>query len=132
MTTRRRPAPDTVEANLARRIVFERERRGWSQGDLAREVTKAGYPLHQTAIWKIERGQPRRRITVSEAVALAKVFDTDVAELLTAPEDVLPDDPELVEQMAKLDLAAEDAEDTDARARQARAAFEKQARSVAH
>jgi hypothetical protein len=74
------------EESLARRIAFERERRHWSPGGLARLMTKVGCPMNQSAIWKIEHGQPRRKITVDEALAFAKVFDTTLEELLNPPE----------------------------------------------
>jgi transcriptional regulator with XRE-family HTH domain len=46
-------------------------------------MTKAGAPMNQSAIWKIENGKPRRRITVDEAIAFAKVFEVPLDELLT-------------------------------------------------
>jgi transcriptional regulator with XRE-family HTH domain len=67
---------------MARRIQVERETRGWSHTSLAARMTKAGCPMNQSAIWKIENGKPRRRITVDEAVGFGTVFKIPVKDLL--------------------------------------------------
>ena len=71
-----------AEEIMARRIHVEREKRGWSHTSLARRMTNAGCPMNQSAIWKIENGKPRRRITVDEAVTFAAVFKIQVKDLL--------------------------------------------------
>lgn len=76
------------EDNAARRIAQERQLRGWTIPLLAEKVTAAGVPLNQSAVWKIESGNPRRRITLDEAVAFAEVFDMSLEQLLIPPEDV--------------------------------------------
>jgi len=76
------------ESNLAHRIKREREYRGLSYEALAKAMTEAGCSIQGSAIFKIEKGNPRRRITVDELVALAKVFDVEVENLLT-PVEVL-------------------------------------------
>lgn len=73
------------EANLARRIEVERERRDWSLTDLARRMTDAGCPLHASAIHKIEKGDPPRRISLNEAVAFAQVFGLPLGALILGP-----------------------------------------------
>lgn len=85
---RRRPGTIGREESLARRIQYERERRGWSQSKLAEYVTEAGCPINQSAIWKIEvhKGMPRRRITVDELMAFADVFGLSIADLLVHPD----------------------------------------------
>src|SRR4051794_31115604 len=72
------------EAHLARRMTTERQRRGWSQERLAKELTKAGCPTSQTSISKIERpvGGRRRDITADEAIAMSRVFRIPLDELL--------------------------------------------------
>jgi transcriptional regulator with XRE-family HTH domain len=75
-----------AEEHLAQRIQAERERLGWSYEGLAKRMAAAGCPVDQSAIYKIERQKPRRRITVDELVGLSKVFEIDVADLLVAPE----------------------------------------------
>lgn len=83
-----RSVPRTIgsEDSLARRIEYEREQRGWSPASLAERMTKAGCQMSQSAVWKIENGRPRRRITVDEAVAFAAVFETTLEKLLVPVE----------------------------------------------
>lgn len=87
-----RPNPERSlqsEAALARRVKWERERRNWTFEGLAKRMTDAGCPIQGSAIYKIEKGDPPRRITVDELVAFGKVFDLDVPELLLPPEVVV-------------------------------------------
>lgn len=70
------------EDQLAERIAYERERRGWSYEGLAKRMTEAGCPMNQSAIYKIEKGEPRRRITVDELVGFANVFGTNISALV--------------------------------------------------
>lgn len=74
------------EANLVRRLAHEREARGWSYDGLAKRMTEAGCPINQSALYKIEKGDPPRRITVAELVALGEVFAMPIAELLLPPD----------------------------------------------
>jgi transcriptional regulator with XRE-family HTH domain len=76
------------EANLARRIERERTARGLSYEALAKLLTTAGCSIQGSAIYKIEKADPPRRITVDELVGLARVFDTTIEDLLT-PLEVL-------------------------------------------
>ncbi|TFV49527.1 helix-turn-helix transcriptional regulator [Blastococcus sp. TF02A_35] len=79
------------EGHLARRMVAERTRRGWSQAELARQVQAQGFRgLGQPAISAIEKPNGRRAITVDEALALSRVFEIPLPELLL-PDDVLFD-----------------------------------------
>ncbi len=75
-----------AEANLARRIATERDARGWTNDGLAKRMTDAGCAMTGSAIFKIEKGEPRRRIVVDEFVAFAKVFGVSVEALLLPPE----------------------------------------------
>ena len=74
------------EDALALRIAYEREERAWGHGGLADLMTKAGCQMNQSAIWRIEKGEPRRRITVAELLGFARVFNMPVEDLLVAPE----------------------------------------------
>ncbi len=74
------------EASLARRIRYERERLGMKPIALAKRMTDIGCPMNQSAIWKIENGDPPRRITVDELVGFSRVFGVPVDDLLLAPE----------------------------------------------
>ncbi|CAG7845787.1 hypothetical protein USB125703_02062 [Pseudoclavibacter triregionum] len=77
-----------AEANLADRIRMEREARSLTNEGLAKLMTDAGCAMQGSAIFKIEKGEPRRRISVDELVAFAAVFETTVEDLLT-PVDLL-------------------------------------------
>jgi transcriptional regulator with XRE-family HTH domain len=80
------PRSIASEHALARRIANERERRGWSYDGLASRMTKAGCAIQSSAIYKIEKSDPPRRITVDELVAFAEVFAVPVQDLLLPPE----------------------------------------------
>ena len=71
------------ESNLAWRISHEREGRGWSYDALARRMTDAGCPINASAIYKIEKGDPPRKIGVDELIAFGRVFGREVEDLLT-------------------------------------------------
>lgn len=71
-----------AEENLARRIAIEREERGMSYQALANAMTDAGCVTGPASIHKTEKANPPRRVTVSELIALAEVFDTSIDDLL--------------------------------------------------
>jgi transcriptional regulator with XRE-family HTH domain len=73
------------EANVASRIALERERHGWSYESLAKLMTEMGVPLQGTAIFRIEKGRPRRSIKVNELVGFARVFEVEVSDMLQSP-----------------------------------------------
>ncbi len=82
-----RPRSIASESALAERITYEREKHGWSYAGLAQRMTEVGCPIDQSAIYKIEKGQPaRRRISVDELVALARVFELGLDDLLVPPD----------------------------------------------
>lgn len=74
------------EANLADRIERELAGRGWSPADLADKLSAVGCPIQTSAIYKIVKGDPPRRITVDELLGLATVFETTPEDLLTPVE----------------------------------------------
>lgn len=81
--TAARDITERGEKNLRERIARERSRRGWSYEDLARQMAEAGCPINKAALRSVEKGDPPRRITVDELLALAEIFaDGDVEELL--------------------------------------------------
>lgn len=104
----RRNAPATLpfEANLARRIAWERELRGWSYDSLAQRMTDRGYPIHGSAIYKIEKGDPPRRVTVNELAAFALAFGMNAWELTVHPERV--HDPELTQLIYRVEASLRD------------------------
>lgn len=75
-----------AEVHLAERIAAERDARGWTNDGLAKRMTDAGCPMAASAIFKIEKAQPRRRIVVDELIAFAKVFGLSLEDLLLPPE----------------------------------------------
>lgn len=70
------------EDHVADHVRIERERRGWSTAELAARVTEAGCPINQSAVWRIENGNPRRKISVNELIAFSRVFQRPPDELL--------------------------------------------------
>lgn len=72
------------EENIAWRIRHEMSRRGWSQERMAKEMTDAGHPLHQSAVSKIvnPKDGKRRAISVDDAIGFAKVFGLSLREML--------------------------------------------------
>ena len=83
----RRNAPTQLrdEEYLAQNIAMIREEKGWSYEGLARRLTDVGYPMHPSALHKIEKLRPRRRITVNELVAFSAVFQVPIEDLLVDP-----------------------------------------------
>lgn len=77
------------EGNVAARVALEREVRGWSTTELAARMTKAGVPMNQTAVWRIESAKPRRKITLDEALGFSRVFELPLEELMSPPEEGL-------------------------------------------
>ncbi|WP_436787913.1 helix-turn-helix domain-containing protein [Yinghuangia sp. YIM S10712] len=82
-----RGLPVEAEENAAARIRALREAHGWSTATVAERMTKAGHPINQSAVWRIESGEPRRRINLDEAIGFAKVFDITVERLIAPPDD---------------------------------------------
>jgi hypothetical protein len=78
-----------VETSLARRIAYERDRHGWNNDSLAKRMADAGCAMHPSAIHKIEKSDPPRRVTVNELIAFANVFELTVEDLLQPVEVLL-------------------------------------------
>lgn len=70
---------------------MERQARGWSYKTLADEMTRAGCSIAPASVYKVEKGDPPRRITVDELLALAQVFELEVTDLLTPIELIRAD-----------------------------------------
>lgn len=101
------------EGNLARRIAWEMDRRSWSQERMAKEMTDAGYPLHQSSVSKIvnPKDGKRRAISVDDAIGFAQVFDLALDELLIPLEAVW--DSELRAVLARLEQLQQQRETID-------------------
>jgi transcriptional regulator with XRE-family HTH domain len=86
---RQTPRPIGAEEMVARRVEYERKRRGWSNAELARRMTDFGCPINQSAIQKIEHGSPRRTISLDETLAFMYVFGLSLETLQSPPEEVI-------------------------------------------
>ncbi|WP_300399899.1 hypothetical protein [Nocardioides sp.] len=80
--------PRTIrsETNLASRMAVERSERGQSYEVLARLMSEAGCPIQGSALYRIEKGDPPRKVAVDELIALSKVWDLPIEDLLMPPE----------------------------------------------
>lgn len=74
--------PERVEDVVAARVQAERIARGWSTATVAEKMTALGYPMNQSAVWRIESGEPRRRINLDEAVGFSVLFEVDLESLM--------------------------------------------------
>ncbi|MGW4638017.1 helix-turn-helix domain-containing protein [Sphaerisporangium sp. NPDC004334] len=79
----RTPSGDDAEAILGAHVRELRKRHGWTQHDLAQKLESFGFPLHQSAIARIEAGN--RPVRLNEAVVLATLFSVDLPSLLMPP-----------------------------------------------
>lgn len=63
-----------------------REEKGWSQGELAKRMNRAGFDgFHQTTISRIEKGD--RPVRIGEARALARALGTLVGIMIAPTEE---------------------------------------------
>lgn len=101
------------EDNLARRISWEMNQRGWSQERMAKEMTDAGFPLHQSSVSKIvnPKDGKRRAISVDDAIGFARVFGVTVENLLIPFEAVL--DSGIRDTLIRLEKIHQQREDLD-------------------
>jgi transcriptional regulator with XRE-family HTH domain len=65
---------------FAEQMRIQRERKGWTQKQLATRLAKLGFLVHQTTIGKWEAGE--RRITLDEALAISVALDVGPAHML--------------------------------------------------
>lgn len=85
---------DSAEWRFGQHVRIERERRGWTQAELAERLGRAGLQLHPSAIAKIEIREPKdgkpRAIRLNEATVIAKVLGVPLKKmLLGSPQEVL-------------------------------------------
>lgn len=74
------------ERRFGRRLKDLRTAKGWTQDDLAKRMTAAGHPLHQTTVAKIESGN--RPTPVGEIAVLAAILDAPIAMMFSPDEEV--------------------------------------------
>lgn len=104
---------------FSKRVRELRKSQGWTQSDLAKRMTAAGYPMHLTTIAKLEAAT--RPTPVEEAYALAAIFELPVTELLTSADDsdrvtleeVMQHFEELVKQTAEVNIRLRHLGDVD-------------------
>jgi transcriptional regulator with XRE-family HTH domain len=71
---------------VAERIQRERAARGWSYEAVANAMADVGCPLPASAVFKIEKGDPPRKISLDEFLAFAQVFGMAPDHLMAPPE----------------------------------------------
>lgn len=89
------------EAYVAENLRRERERRGMTFESLAMAMKQAGCPIQPSALHKIEKGDPPRRITVNELWALSLCLDIKVQDLCGPPPGPLPNEVWVLVQQAE-------------------------------
>jgi hypothetical protein len=68
--------------------------------------------MNQTAVWRIENGSPRRKITLDEALGFSRVFELPLEELMSPPlEGVDLEGRRIVQEAVEAFYEARDAED---------------------
>lgn len=73
--------PSAVEARFRERVKKQRDRRDWSQADVAKMLGDKGIKgIYPTTIAKIESGE--RAVRIDEAAALADLFEVSLDALL--------------------------------------------------
>ena len=72
----------TAEQVLGKRVAELRQARGWSQDELARRMTDAGFHWRQTTVAKTEKAD--RPVRVNEAATLMQLFGVDIDYLVTS------------------------------------------------
>lgn len=79
------PTEDEPVPNIAANVKTAREARGWSQRDLAKELTRRGATINQAALSRLEKGEREARF--AEVKELAQVFGVSMEALDVDPEE---------------------------------------------
>ena len=74
-------APRQPSEMFAEQMRIQRERKGWTQKQLANKLVTLGFPVHQTTVGKWESGD--RRITIDDALAISAALDVCPAFMLS-------------------------------------------------
>jgi transcriptional regulator with XRE-family HTH domain len=69
-----------AESQFRKQIRDARKKRGWSQNQMARLLSRKGFQFYATTIAKIEAGD--RAVGIAEAVAIAELFEVPLDSLL--------------------------------------------------
>lgn len=70
----------TIDEGLGHQLKRLRDKRGWTQQELARRIGEHGGSMHQTTILRTEKGE--RRVTLDEVVLLAAALNVPPPLLL--------------------------------------------------
>jgi transcriptional regulator with XRE-family HTH domain len=73
---------ELIDAQFGKRVREERERRRWSQEDLAKRLTVKGIPTYPSTIAKIEATRKPRAVRLGEAIGIADLFEVALDALL--------------------------------------------------
>jgi transcriptional regulator with XRE-family HTH domain len=75
---------DRIDDYFSKRLKTERERRKWTQADIAKRLRGKGIHVTSTAIAKMEAEKPslRRSVKISEAAGIAELFGVSLDSLL--------------------------------------------------
>lgn len=80
--TRKEPPASSVEETFRLNLPDARRERGFtSQAQLAKRLNELGYPMHATAVARIESGA--RKVTLAEALAITAALGCQFAHLVT-------------------------------------------------
>jgi transcriptional regulator with XRE-family HTH domain len=79
-----KPAPPLPSNVLSARVTQLRNRKGWTQDDLAARMTELGWSWVRSTVAKVELGT--RQVTVDELVSLAAAFGVSPVVLLVPSE----------------------------------------------
>lgn len=106
-----------LETQVARRIAAARDARDWSYAELAKRMERVGCAIQPSALFRIEKGDPPRKISVNELGALALVFDIPPQDLLDATDSAAHLDVQravtgVTDAMRELNAALADLEET--------------------
>jgi transcriptional regulator with XRE-family HTH domain len=119
---------ELTDSQFGKRVREERDRRGWSQEELAKRLTERGIHVHASTIAKIESEKKPRAVRLGEAVGIADLFELSVDVLLDRQG---PDDSTLTFALTVLCSYASDAERQIQQARNVATDIEDQLDSVA-
>jgi transcriptional regulator with XRE-family HTH domain len=73
---------EQTDSYFGRRVRAERERREWSQEELAKRLTDKGIDTYASTIAKIESERKPRAVRLAEATAIADLFEVSLDTLL--------------------------------------------------
>lgn len=124
-----------AERHVADNIARLRKDKEWSIESLAKRMDEVGCAIHPSAIYKLEKGDPPRRVTVDELVAFAMVFGMPLDELIRDPAERIPEQlldiqEELLQQIALENVLVELTKDVRAGQREIQDRFEAAAKTL--